>query len=63
MLLSKYEVTKVTVIGDDDPLLGDGNVENLPILQTRRVVMSYGCHIVAESSEEDSKAELGALVE
>ncbi len=57
------EFTKVTIVGDQDAILGVGDAQNIDIGQPRRMLATDSNRVVAETLKMWDQASVAALIE
>ena len=61
--LSKDQVTEVTIVGDQDSALGDGDGQDFVVWQSGWVVLADSGRVISTADEKRSDSRLGTLIQ
>lgn len=63
LAVDKNQLTEISIISDENPLLGDGDRENLSVLQIARMIGANAGDIVALAAQVGDHASIGAGID
>src|SRR5262249_38685001 len=62
-MLAKDQISEITIIGDENPVLSHGNGQDFLIREPRRMIASNSGCVVSLTVEKDADSGLSTLVE